>query len=302
MMLRRRRRPPAARGVVFGLLLPVVLAGAPLGAQSDLVSFYPTAQATIANPPAAESLRVTCGFEIRAGDTPLGVRGWFSLLAPPGQPAWIAAFTKQPIKKPGDALSTTPRYGPLPTARVTSGSTLDWAWIWDRNGDGHADYVAYLQNAHPVLPDPVPDGFPMPVRSADGSYTLTLEFVHAMIENAAMMFRHYADDDFNGSADGAVVEEFDDRRPTFVRGWVAALASKRDGIADHVWAFRRGIADTTRVIAPEGDGTYRLPAIIAQGPQSEPAAERLEHGTAVLQSINALIDRCGPRNGAIRRP
>jgi hypothetical protein len=302
MTLERISRSTAPRGAALGVWLSIMLTAAPLPAQTDLVSFYPTAHATIIDPPAADSLHVTCTIEMRGDETPLKLKGWFSLLAPPGQPAWIAAITKAKIRKPIDALTTTPRYGPLPTARVTASATLDWAWIWDRNGDGHADYIAYLQNAQPVLPDPVPDSLPVPERGADGSYALSMVLAHAMIDNAQMIFRHYADADFNGTVDGFVVEEFDSLRPMFVRGWVVGLASKRDGVVDRAWAFRRGITDTARVIAPEPDGSYRVPAVNAAGLQSEPAAARLERGTEILRLINTLIDRCGPKNGAIRRP
>ena len=285
-----------------GVAIAVWMAAAPAGAQTSLVSFYPTAHATIAGPPAADSMRVTCSERLTAEQSPLRAAVWMSLLAPPGQPAWIVALTTEPIRKPGDALSTTPRYGPLPTAKVFQSSTLDWGWIWDRNGDGRVDYVAFLQNAHPVLPNPVPDTFPVPTRKPDGSYTMTMPLLHAMIDRAQMVFRHYADDDFNGTADGAVVEEFDAQRPMFVRDWVAALSSKRDGAIDEAWAFYGAITDTLRAIAPGADGQFLLPATNETGVATEPANERLAYGARLLGAVNGMIERCGPQRGAVRRP
>jgi len=289
---------------LFALIVVITLLAPPAGGQSSVLTFHATAQATIDKPPPAESLRIACAREVRADETPVGAKGWFSLLAPPREnAAWIAAFTLRKIGKPGNALSTTPRWTPIPTAKPVPGATLDWAWVWDRNGDGRVDYVAYLQNAQAVLPDPVPDTLPIPGRSAAGRFTLTAPLLYAMIDNTAMVFRHYADDDFDGKVDAVVVEEFDDLRPMFVRGWVVARATACDGVADEAWAFRHAITDTTRVIARGPDGTYRIPAVAAEGePQSEPAAARFAHANAVLAAINALADRCGPVNGAIRRP
>lgn len=285
------------------MICSVSLAGS-LGAQGDALGFYATAQATIDAPPSADSLRVVCSREVGANDTHIGAKGWFSLLAPPGDSVgWIAAFTRRRISRVSDVLVTSPRWSPMPTAKPRASGTLDWAWIWDRNGDGRADYVAYLQNAHAVLPDPVPDTFPVPTRNADGSYSATTPLLYAMIEHTAMVFRHYADDDFDGRVDVAVVEEFDPIRPMFVRGWVVARASRRDGIVDEAWAFRRDITDTTRVLLREADGSYRLPSIsAADGSGSESALARLAHGTAVLSTVNTVNARCARGPLVIRRP
>lgn len=272
-------------------------------AQSSILTFHATAQRTIDAPPAADSLRIVCTREVRADDTPLGANGWLALLAPPGDSAaWMVAFTPKRIGAAREVITTTPRWSPLPTGKPRASGTLDWAWIWDRSGDGRVDYVAYLQNAHALLPDPVPDSLPLPVRAPDGSVRITAPLAYAMIDHTAMIFRHYADEDFDGRADAFVVEEFDDRRPMFVRGWVVARASHHDGMIDEAWAFRHGITDTTRALAREADGTYRTPAVITgKGPPREPAADRLAHATRVLAAIDALAQRCGPA-GRIRRP
>ena len=274
-----------------------------LGAQGDALAFHATAQATIATPPSADSMRVLCTREVRANETPLEVNGWFSFVAPPrDSSAWIAVFTRNRVRKVSDVLTTTRLFSPLPTAAPGRSGSLDWAWIWDRNGDGRADYVAYLQNAMGVLPDPLPDSFPAPTREANGRFLLTQPFLYALIDHAAMVFRHYADDDFDGRVDVAVVEEADVDRPMFVRGWVVARASQRDGVVDGAWAFRRTITDTTRVLVREADGSYRIPAIPVGGPSTEDAAGRLAFGTSMLSAINEVGARCSPAPARIRRP
>lgn len=274
-----------------------------LRAQSDALSFHATAQATIAAPPSADSMRVLCAREVRANETPLETKGWFSFLAPPqDSSAWIAVFSRNRIRKVSDVVTTTARFSPVPTAAPTRAGSLDWAWAWDRNGDGRADYIAYLQNAMGVLPDPLPDSFPAPTRNANGSFRLTQPFLYALIDHAALVFRHYADDDFDGRVDFVVVEESDLDRPMFVRGWVVARASKRDGVVDEAWAFRRAITDTTRVLQREPDGSYRIPAIPIGGAQTEDAASRFAFATVMLAAINEVGARCPQGPVRIRRP
>lgn len=294
----------AARRTAWALALCHTGAVSPLAAQGDALAFHATAQATINAPPAADSLRVACTREVRAGETHIAAQGWFSLLTAPRDSAiWLAAFTLRRITHVRDAIATSPRWSPMPTARPGPNGSLDWAWIWDRNGDGLVDYVAYLQNAHAVLPDPLPDSFPTPTRNADGSFSVTAPLLYAVIDHAAMVFRHYADDDFDGRVDVAVTEEFDSARPMFVRGWVVSRASKLDGVVDEAWAFRHAITDTTRILPREADGSYRIPAIsAADGSGSERASDRLAHGTAILTAINRVNAQCARGPLAIRRP
>jgi len=275
----------------------------PLPAQSDALTFHAVAQATITGPPAADSLRVVCAREVRANETPIGVNGWFSFLAPRADSsAWIAAFTRQRVRRVRDVITTKPLYNLGPSAAPTAAATLDWAWVWDRNGDGRADYVAYLQNAMGLLPDPLPDSFPTPTRNPDGTFRIDRDFLFALIDHAAMVFRHYADDDFDGRVDVVMTEEADLDRPMFVRGWVVARASKNDGIVDAAWAFRRGVFDTTRVLTPEPDGSYLVPDIPIGGPRTIDAATRLVHGTNILAAINDVGARCTRGPVRIRRP
>jgi hypothetical protein len=298
-------------GIMSGRsLLQHLLSGAaalcvtlPLSAQSDALAFHAVAQATISAPPSARDLRILCTREVRARETPIGVNGWFSFLAPSSDSsAWIAAFTVRRMRNAGDAITTQRLFTPLPTGKPTASGTLDWAWIWDRNGDGRADYITYLQNAMGVLPDPLPDSFPAPTRNADGSFQLTQPFLYALIDEATMVFRHYADDDFDGRVDLAMVEEADLDRPMFVRGWVVARASKHDGVVDATWAFRRGVLDTTRVLTPEPDGSYLIPDIPIPGARTQDAAKRLTYGTNILAAINDVGARCARGPVRIRRP
>lgn len=297
-----------------------LLAGAatprPLDPPGDLLAFHAVAQAAAAQPPDAASLHVACTQRVGTRDTHVDAAGWWTLLAPEGGRAVIAVFTRDPLTKPGEAISTTVRYGPFPTAKVTPASSLDWAWIWDRDGDGRADYAAYLQNAQAILPDTVPADWPVPVPKPDGRVTVGLKLVEAMIDHAALVFRHYADDDFDGTVDGIVVERFSETFPMFVADFVVARRAPGSARATSAWAFRHAITDTLQLLAPDADGTLRIPAIVpsardtARTPgggrpavvATESADERMAFGTRMLGAVNRLAERCGPVKGAIRRP
>lgn len=301
---------PASLPVATAFAMLAAAAGATLPASdppSGILGFYAVAESVIAHPPEAAALRVACTRRVKGDETHVGATGWFTLLAPADGPAIIAAFTLAELRKPGDAISTTVRFGPLPTAKVTARSSLDWAYVWDRNGDGRVDYAAYLQNAHPVLPDTVPADWPRPEVHPDGRVTVTMALLERMLDHAQMVFRHYADDDFDGTVDAVVVERFSEAWPMFVGDRVVARRAPGEDRASVAWAFRRAITDSSRTLAPDADGVLRIPSIATvpgtaplKGagrpamPGTESADERLQHGTRVLRAVDALASRCGP--------
>ncbi|WP_162910364.1 hypothetical protein [Azohydromonas sediminis] len=200
--------------------------------------------------------------------------------------------------RPAEVIALKPRFNPLPTARVGPSGTLDWACVYDRNGDGRIDYLVYLNNAMAVLPDPLPPDFPKPELRPDGSLRVSMELFSAIVKNAQMVFRHYADDRFAGSVDGVVVEEYDPERPMFVRGHVAYLAA-RDERPEEAWAFRRLINERTRTLTRDANQGYRLPTPPAG--QTEPASAFVERGTRLLGLFNAALARCPGQTGRVER-
>jgi hypothetical protein len=275
------------------LLLPAVLVLAPFPAvaQRDLTSFYSTARDRAAAPPDEASLTVVCDKELKGADVPEGYRGLHLSLLSAGSPRiLLAAFSKKRLGEPKQAISLHVRYAPLPTALPSASGTLDWGYLYDRNGDGRVDYLVYLQNAHPVLPDPLPPDFPRVEAGAEGRIRVSAPLLHAMIDLGEMVFRHYADDNFDGRVDGAVLEEFDAERPMFVRDWLAYLASEPGGAVDRAWAFRRDLADTVRVLERDPGG-YQVPAV-SPGESAVPVAAVLDRASERLGVINAVLSQC----------
>ncbi len=272
---------------------PAVDAEAPPG----LIDFHDVARARAAAAVDEEKLSVVCAEKLEGDGAPAGYAGlWLSFLTTERGRIQIAALTKAPIARPAEAIALKPRFNPLPTARVGPAGTLDWAYVYDRNGDGRIDYLVYLQNAYAVLPEPLPPDFPKPEMRPDGSVRGSMDLLHAMIYNAQMVFSHYADDRFDGRVDAVVVPEFDAERPPFVRGYVAYRAPG-EGHAEEAWTFRTSIGERIRTLARDADKGYLLPT--AEAGKTEPAGKRLARGTQLLGLFNAALARCPPGVGTV---
>jgi len=268
------------------IIAQAVRAEAPVG----LLEFHDLALArAVAGAPEKE-LSVVCAEKLHGGGVPTGYAGlWLSFLTTERGRVQIAALTKSSITRPADTIALKPLFNPLPTARVGSAGTLDWAYVYDRNGDGRIDYLVYLQNAHAVLPDPLPPGFPKPEVLPNGQVRGSMELIRAMISNAQLVFSHYADDRFDGRVDAVVVPEFDAERPMFVGGYIAYLRA-RDGRAEEAWAFRASIGERTRTLTRDPAKGYLLPTPVPG--ETEPASARIERGTRLLELFNAALARC----------
>ena len=280
--------------------LPAPAQAPSASAHPGILDFYGIARDRAASPPDERKLVVRCAEKLHGADLPDGYEGmWISFLgAQPGR-IQLVAFTKDAISAPPEVITLRPRYSPLPTARTGPHGTLDWAYVYDRNGDGRVDYLAYLQNAHAVLPDPVPADFPKVEVLADGRVRLSKELAYAMVEHAQMVFRHYADDRFVGSISAAVVEEVDAERPVFVGGYVAYLAPGPAGEPERAWAFRNAIEEHRRELKRDPQAGFLLPTSIPG--KTEAAAKVIASATRMLGLINASLGRCGPGAGTLER-
>lgn len=286
---------PVTFRLVAILMASALLCGASAAreASPDFVAFYPIAIGAAARPENEKDLRVLCEARLDGRAPPDYAGRWLSFLSSRTD-FMLAAITKAQIKAPADVISLRPRFAPLPTALVTPASTLDWMYLYDRNGDGRVDYLVYLQNAHAVLPDPVPTDFPTPQLLVDGRIRVSKELAYAMIDHAQLVFRHYADDNFDGIVDAVVVEEFDKERPMFVSGYVAYSVARGD-TAPRAWAFRNDISKGTRELTAGAGQVILLPT--AEPGVLEPASARLAQGSRLLDLINRTLEGC---SGAVR--
>lgn len=260
-------------------------------AQRALLDFYPVARDRAASPPEETALKVVCEKELTGDAVPEPYRKLRLTLVSAGTPrVLLAVFSRKRLGDLKEAISLHVRYDPLPTALPRPSGSYDWGYLYDRNGDGRVDYLVYLQNAHPVLPDSIPADFPTVEPAPEGRYRISLPLLHQMIDLGQMVFRHYADDNFDGRVDGVVMEEFDKVRPMFVRDWLLFRRSQPDGAVDQGWAFRHAPADTTRVL-DRGAGGYQVASPVA-GESPTPVLAVFDRATERLAVINAVLGQC----------
>ncbi|MEK7348931.1 MAG: hypothetical protein AABZ94_08670, partial [Candidatus Eisenbacteria bacterium] len=248
-----------------------------------LIAFYPRVVARVAKPPAEKSLRVL--LEWKHGDG-----SHVTFVSPGKRLSILAVLTREKFKKPDQALYLSPRYvvakdmtavqeGREPLVRATAGEVMDWAYVYDRNGDGRADYLCYLVGPMPVEGDSFPADFPVESQALDHQ---RLDF---MLDRTRYIFSHAADEDFDGRVDAIVLHVRDPDRP-WVKEFAAILA---DGGAepDSSWTFRDAIASPTGAPKRVKGGFVRHRA---KGKDVLVTASNFAGWTQVLGKINAAAE------------
>jgi len=218
-----------------------------------LIAFYPRVAARVTKPPAESSLRVLSDWTAEDGSHVAFVSYGKKL-------SILAVFSKEKFKKPEEALFLAPRYvvakdmkavreGREALVRSTAGEVTDWAYVYDRNRDGRADYLCYLVGPMPVEDDSFPADFPAATTG------LSQEQLDYMLDHDRYIFSHVADEDFDGTVDAIVVYVRDPERP-----WVkefAVVTAPGSGAPDSSWTFRDAIATPTGALKRVEGGFLR---------------------------------------------
>lgn len=279
-------RPMRRLGWVVVVLL-VAGAGPParklIANPPGLIAFYPRVAARTQKPPAESTLKVLSEARVDDGSHVAFVSYGRRL-------SILAVFTNQKFKKPEEALFLAPRYvvakdmkavreGREPLVSATAGEVTDWTYVYDRNGDGHADYLAYLVGPLPIMPDSFPADFP------PDEATLTHGQLDYKLDHERYVFTHVADEDFDGSVDAIVLYVRDPAR-LWVRNYAAILALG-SGAPDSAWTFRDAIATPTGTLSAVRGGFLRhrnndKDVIISSA--------NFTGWTAILARINAAAD------------
>lgn len=248
-----------------------------------LIAFYPKAAERVERPPSESALRAFADWTAEDGSH-------VTLVSAGKKRAFLAVFTPDKMKKPDQALFLRPRYvvakdmkavaaGREPLVRTTAGALDSWAYVYDRNGDGRADYLTYLAGPMAVQDDSFPADYPR-----DGE-PLTQAQLDYSLDRQRYVFTHAADEDYNGAIDALVLYVRDPDR-AWVREF-AALLAWGGASPDSAWTFRRSIAEPTGAL-PEVDGGY-LRHRVANRPVYVTAAN-YDTWTAVLTKINAAAE------------
>lgn len=268
--MRQVKRAAAARARLalvmraLTILLAAAFALAPpaRAAGGDAVAFYPQAQAWAQARHDIRELRIAC--TRRSGDV------YVTLLADGSGKTVLAAFSGA---APRDAASLF----------TGAGATRDWAWIWDRNGDGAADYLAFYLGTELVVRELPPD---FPRGKSPKLSAAQLDFV---LHHMRQTFYHAADDNFDGRADVAIYPLRDAETWLWVKGGFVLRSTHFDGRVDEDWAFAERPAERAGP-APRSERGYRVRIDPAEGETGEKV---LESWSDWFARINGAAKTCG---------
>lgn len=256
----------------------------PIANPPGLIAFYPRVLAFTAKPPVEGALRVVADWRHEDG-------ACVTLLAASAQKrSLVAIFSPDRMKNPERSLYLTPRYivakdmkavaeGREPMVRATAGNLVDWAYVFDRNRDGRADYLCYLIGPLPVEPDSFPAEFPK------GNAPLAEAQLDYMLDHQRFVFTHAADENFDGAVDALVVPVFDAERP-----WVkefAAVIAPGGGTPDTAWTFRNAPSDSGGTLAKVRGGFLRRGAA---GKDVVIGSSTFEKWSDILARVNAAAE------------
>jgi hypothetical protein len=197
-----------------------------------LIDFYSYVDSLASGPPPEKDLKIIKQKYLEGR--------WVSFIGLKGTDvANIVAVTLKPIKDVTkelsltvqfDSISLSPRVGKIPS----------WGYIYDRDQDGKIDYMALLGGAAPIERPDVPDNFPQ------RGVQLTRSTLETYVSHCALVFNHWADDNFDGTLDGLVQIDIDPLRD-WVMDQIVIRSTKYDGKFTDVWAFQNSMdnrADT----------------------------------------------------------
>jgi hypothetical protein len=250
-------------------------------AEADGVAFYAGAEARALRPPEASTLKVACRESVEGR--------YFQAFKDPAGRIVLVAFSDRPVKELEKAAFLEVRFresGPTACPSPRESCTMDWGYIYDRNGDGRVDYVAFLYGAMALTPANPPPGFSATADEVDR------EGLVLWLNSSRLFFFHGADDDFNGTADLMVGPSGPAPRSVWFDSFAALKSTARNGKVDDAWKFRDSI-----------DVRLGPPAVLEGGYLIDGKADSgdawLAGRTDNLRRINLGVAACQLAPGAI---
>jgi len=224
-----------------------------------------------------------------------GLGGHITFVGGPDKKVVLVIFSDKRVEDLSRVITLKPVFvqlsedtPPVATARASREATLDWAYVYDRNGDGRIDYIAYLFAVLPVKPDDFPSDYPK------GGKITSVEQIELVYTNSRLIFGHYADDNFDGATDAVVAAVLDPDRYPWVEQFGVLRSKQVDGNIDETWTFKKNITQRTGTVAKRGK-KY----ILQNAPDAEiqTREELFDFGTKIMKSINDFGRKCGLKKG-----
>ena len=254
----------------FFLLLPAAVTSQ---SRSTLAEFYQTADTVARYPYVDRKLAVVCQKQIGANYcTFIGYEGETR--------PFIAAVTAKPLTDPNTEIARSVVFREiLPTA----GKTTTWGYIFDRNNDGAIDYLELVEGAGATEPANFPSTFPVRRKH------LKPKELEYFVEHCSIVFSHWADENFDGRIDAAVIPELDAKRDWIQRRLFFRSSEANDSL-DEAWGFRQGIGGKKeKVQLKAGSASY----LTLTNKQQKFSGATLAAKTGLLILINQAAGQCG---------
>jgi hypothetical protein len=272
---------PVRRLPVNDEMPPAPSATVPAG---DLLSFYPRAPSVLESPPDLARYGIECSVPIEGG--------YFTLTMRDDMHEALFTLTEKPVTSLAKAVS----FGADPK------KSLDWGFVYDRNGDGWVDYIVFLDGAMPVATPEVLALVPKrPMPREGDSYTMSREEAALQMLNIRLVFTHYIDDNFDGKTDAIVSSLLDPDHWGWVYRRAVLRSSDHSQSIDEHWVFVKDIAEKEGPIPREPDGNFvRLGGISKKG-NAELSSDRFDGVSWPFDSANAGLRACQIPRGVLPR-
>lgn len=247
-------------------------------AQQNIVDFYDTADSVTAYPPFRSELTTFC--QVKLLDRWISFVGFKST-----KTVLYVTFTLDSLADPVADVSPIVGYE---KGRPVLGKVSTWGYLFDRNRDGKADYLALVGGAAPFEDADFPADYPKM-----GQATL-MPHVELFLAKCRIVFNHWADDNYDGRLDATVQVDMDPER-SWVYRRILARQTKFDGRFDNVAAFRKDDSAFRDTLTRGPEGFAYRPVSMAAGTFGN---KELDEKSAVMALINEAVEKCGA--GAFR--
>ena len=254
-------------------------------AEPSIINSYPTYDALTQSPPKMENLSIMCNKQSSSGR-------YVTFVGDSDEKALLVVFTDKTVRDLSKVItlkvvfvreSGEKLYSP--SARVGPDATLDWAYVFDRNGDGRVDYLAFFYAAIPIKPENFPADYPKV-----GEKLRSFDQFKLLLTQSRMVFTHYADDNFDGSTDAVVAPIIEPERYPWVEKFGVIRSSKFNVIVDDTWTFKKEIARKSGTVVLENN------KYVVQNAPNNPlqtGEELFAFGTRIMKRINDHVEMCG---------
>jgi TPR repeat protein len=243
-------------------------------ATGDMLAFLPSVLEMAADPPPESRLKILCQVQLQAD------QGYATVLSIKDNKVFIIAFSPHQLERPWSTITLRGVFVPTGESHPTNEGTMDWAYVFDRNGDGKIDFFSYLVGPLWIIPSADVDRGQLPVVK-DG---VMIDFFNENRNKLRNGYWHVADDNFDGTLDGIVARTVDAKG--WADGWVIVRDTDGDTEYDNCRATYVDL-DGTLVECIEAEDGYRVPGKTFAGLTQMPLEQ-----DEFLEGFNQVASAC----------